>query len=367
MINKYIKGGIYMHRDDQMTPNERLGAFMTGKPMDRMLAMPVICSMSGMALGMTHKEKRSTAYNEAMAQVACYERFGNDLTITEYGLHGVGAALGSVMSDPEDAVPAIVKYALEDLNDVGQLDMSKLELKNDKKFQLHIEATKILIDKVGKEVPTGVLITGPFTAAASIYKTENLLRATRKNPEKLHQLIHFCNEGLKMIYREFIKAGAIILLCDPIASGTILHRKQYLEFVLPYTIDLMKDIHDANGMVCYHICGDTTSIVGDMVTSGCDMLSIDNRVDLTYTKEVAGSKVPILGNVDPVETLYLGKPEDVDLAVKSCIQKAYDSPCGYILASGCDLSGNVPLENLDQFMAAARKYGKWPLDPKNFI
>lgn len=236
--------------------------------------------------------------------------------IVEYGLHGVGAALGSTMSDPEDSVPAILSYALEDLNDVHTLDMSKLELKNDSAFQLHLKAAEIIIEKIGHEVPTGVLISGPFTAAASVYKTENLLRATRKNPEKLHELINFCNEALKMIYREFIKKGCLILLCDPIASGTILNKKQYQEFVLPYTIDLMKDIHDAGGMVCYHICGDTTAIVDEMV--------------------------------------------------KSCIQKAYNSPCGYILASGCDLSGSVPLENIDQFMESARKYGKWPLDPKNF-
>ncbi|ABS32949.1 uroporphyrinogen decarboxylase family protein [Clostridium botulinum] len=356
-----------MHKDDQMTPNERLAAFMTGKPMDRILAMPVVCSMSGLALGMTHKEKRSSALNEAKAQIACYERFGNDLTVIEYGLHGVGMALGTQMSDPEDSVPAIMKYTLDDLNNVHELDMSKLELKKDKAFQLHIEACDVLIDKVGKEVPTGVLISGPFTAAASIYKTEDLLRATRKNPEKLHQLVKFCTEGLKMICREFIKTGSLILLCDPIASGTILNPKKYLEFVLPYTIDLMKDIHDAKGTVCYHICGDTTAIVGDMVKSGCDMISVDNRVDLEYTKQVVGDKVPILGNVDPVGTLILGSTNDVDLAVKTCIQKTYDSPCGYILASGCDLSGGVPLENIDQFMASARKYGKWPLNPNNFL
>ena len=355
-----------MHKHDQMTPNERLTAFMTGKPMDRLLAIPVACSMSGLALGMTHKEKRSSAENEALAQIACYERFGNDLMVVEYGLHGVGAALGSKMSDPEDSVPAILSYALEDLNDVHTLDMSKLELKNDKAFQLHLEAAEIITQKIGHEVSTGVLISGPFTAAASIYKTENLLRATRKNPEQLHKLIDFCNEGLKMICREFIKKGCLILLCDPIASGTILNKKQYQEFVLPYTIELMKDIHEANGMVCYHICGDTTAIVEEMVKSGCDMMSIDNRVDLEYTKNKIGNKVPILGNVDPVETLILGTPEDVDNAVKACIQKAYDSPCGYILASGCDLSGSVPLENIDQFMTSARKYGKWPLDPNNF-
>ena len=49
-----------------------------------------------------------------------------------------------------------------------------------------------------------------------------------------------------------------------------------------------------------------------------------------------------------------------------CLQKAWDSPNGYILASGCDLSGQVKLENIEAFMNAARKYGKWPLDPKNF-
>ena len=35
-----------MHELDQMTPNQRLNAFMTGQSMDRMLAMPVIVSMS---------------------------------------------------------------------------------------------------------------------------------------------------------------------------------------------------------------------------------------------------------------------------------------------------------------------------------
>ncbi len=356
-----------MHKDDQMTPNERLAAFMSGGNMDRVLAMPLTCSMSGALLGISHKEKRSTALNEAIAQVACYERFGIDLTVIEYGLHGIGSALGSKMSDPEDSMPAIIENILTDLNDIDKLDITKADIENDEKFKLHVEAANILIEKLGHEVPTGALISGPFTAAASVYKMENLLRATRKNPEKVHDLLKLCNEGLKKVCREFIKTGSIILLCDPIASGTILHRKQYLEFVLPYTIDLIKDIHEANGMVCYHICGDTTAIVEDMAKSGCDMISVDNLVDLEHTKNSIGDKMPILGNVDPVEILTLGNLEDVDLAVKECIQKAYDSPCGYILASGCDLSGNVPLENIDQFMASARKYGKWPLDKKNFL
>lgn len=355
-----------MHKNDSMTPNERLAAFMTGKPMDRSLAIPVVCSMSGQAMGISHKEKRSSAAKEAAAQIACYERFGNDLAIVDYGLHGVGMALGSRMNDPEDDVPAITKYALENLEQVDSLSISQLSSVQDLKLAMHLETVKILIKEIGHEVPIGVLISGPFTAAASLYPIEKLLRSTRKSPEKLHRLIHFCNEGLKQIYKEFIEAGALILMCDPIASGTILHRQQYLDFVRPYTVDLIESIHEAEGMVCYHICGDTTTIIGDMASAGCDMLSVDNRVDLEHTKKVAGEILPILGNVDPVEVMHLGSPEEVDHAVKVCFQKAYDAKCGYILASGCDLNGSLPLENIDQFMESARKYGKWPLSPENF-
>ena len=216
-----------MHELDQMTPNQRLNAFMTGQSMDRMLAMPVIVSMSGDVCGMTHREKRSSPENEAKCQIEAYKRFGNDLAVIEYGL-------------------------------------------------------------------------------------------------------------------------------------------QYQEFVLPYAKKVNQAIHNAGGMVCYHICGDTTKTIDDMADAGSDMISVDNVVDLEHVKNTAGQKMPILGNVAPVDYFIQGTKEEMDAAVKRCLQKAWDSPNGYILASGCDLSGQVKLENIEAFMNAARKYGKWPLDPKNF-
>ena len=49
-----------MHELDQMTPNQRLNAFMTGQAMDRMLAMPVIVSMSGDVWDDSSREKKLT-------------------------------------------------------------------------------------------------------------------------------------------------------------------------------------------------------------------------------------------------------------------------------------------------------------------
>lgn len=351
-----------MHKLDQMTPNERMSAFMKGEPMDRLLTMPILVSIAHRVMGVTHRVKRSSAANQAGAQIACYDRYGNDLMIVEYGLHGVGTALGTKMTDPEDSVPAISEHILKDLADLDQLDFSRCKKENDPWHRLNLEAVKICIKERGQEVPTGVLISGPFTACSSIYPMEKLLRATRKEPENIHRLLRKVTDILKVLYKDYVEAGAIILQCDPIASGTILKSSQYKEFVKPYATELATYITEIGGVHTYHICGDTTKTTKDMVETGCHMLSVDNRVDLALTKEVAGIQVPILGNVDPVGVLLHGNKEEIFAAVKQCILKAWDSPNGYILASGCDITQNVPVENIDTFMEAARLYGKCPIN-----
>ena len=352
-----------MHKDDQMTPLERLNGFLTGGEMDRLLTMPFICSMSGRAAGMTHREKRSSGRNEADCQIANYKRFGHDLLIVEHGLHTVGKAMGTVMADPEDAVPHILEYVLQDPDKVDELDWEAVLPQNSPDFKLHLEALKICVDEAGDEVPTGILIGCPFTAAASILGTEKLLKACRRNPELVHKLVRGCTDVLKELHNAYIAEGGMILLCEPIATGSIIPQKTFAEFVEPYMTEIVENVHAHGGMCCYHICGDTTKILGNMLASKPDMISIDNRVDLSFAKSIIEPFMPVVGNVDPVDCLVLGTPEEVEEGVKEAIRKGYDAQHGYILASGCDLNLGVPLENLYAFMAAARKHGSFPINP----
>ena len=358
-----------MHKDDQMTPLQRLQAFMTGSPMDRLLAMPFLVTMSGQIRGIPHSVKRATAENEAGCQIDLYRRFGNDLTFVDYGLHGIGTQVGSKTNNAYDAVPALIEYAIEDiegLDNLDKLDFSKALPENDPKCQRHLEAAKIIIGEIGTEVPCGVLITGPFSAAFSVAKPEMMLRALRKNPEGVHKLVRKCTDALKPIYKAFIQQGCMILFCEPMSSGSVLSHKNYVEFSKPYVSELMDWIKECGGMACYHICGETNKIFEEMANSGGTMMSVDNLADLRDVVARCGKILPIAGNVPPVEGLTHGTPEDVDKGVLKCVQDAYQSPCGYIIATGCDLSGTIPLENVEQFMASARKYGKWPVGPQNW-
>lgn len=355
-----------MHKDDQMTPMERLGGFLSGGEMDRILAMPFVMSMSGKAAGMTHKEKRSSGRNEATAQIKSYERFGNDLLIVEHGLHTIGMDLGAKMADPEDAVPHILEWPLDKAENCDQLDWEKALPENSKNFKLHFEAAQICIDEAGSEVPTGMLMGMPFTSIASILGTEKLLKACRRKPEYIHKMMRYCTDITKEVQNRYISIGAMCLLCEPIGSGSIVPSKTFKEFIEPYMTEIIDNIKDKGGMCCYHICGNSIPVLPNMIASGPHMISVDNRVDLAEAKKIVEPYMPIVGNVDTVDALVLGSPADVEASVLQAIQKGYDAAHGYVLASGCDLNVNVPLENVDAFMAAARKYGKCPVGPQNW-
>ena len=330
--------------------------------MDRCLAMPFVMSMDGKAAGMTHREKRQTGKSEATAQIKSYERYGNDLLIIEYGLHTFGMELGAQMADPEDAVPHIIKNPLDNIDDWESMDWDMILPQNSKLFKKHMEAVKICISEVGQEVPLGVLAGMPFTQIASILGTEKLLKAVRRNPETVHAMMRRCTDLMKEVHTAYIAEGAMCLLCEPIGTGSIIPQKTFHEFIEPYMTEIIDNIKDKNGMCCYHICGNSTPIWGNMVASGPHMISVDNVVDLSAAKKAVEPYMPIVGAVDTVDVMVLGSREDVHEEVKKSIRQGYDAAHGYILASGCDLNVNVPMENVDYFMEAARKYVKMPID-----
>lgn len=350
-----------MHKDDQMTPNERMDSLFSGKEVDRLPAMPFVGLVCERMIGMTHREMRSSAVNFANAQIVCYEELGHDSISIEYGLHGVGHACGSVWNDPENGVPAIIEHVMKNLDDMDKLDLDMISRKKDSWFDLNCEACERCVDKVGKEVGVSVVVPGPFTAAASLLPVEKLLKASRRQPEKVHELLRFCTGAIKILVKEFTKCGGDIFLCDPVASGNMIGRREYCEFVLPYTIEITEYIHECGKAMGYHICGDTNAITLDMLKSGCDMLSVDTKVKLSDARRLAGDKVPIIGNVDPIDTMMLGTVEDVYENIKKNVKDCWDSPCGYIVSTGCDIPLNSPMENVYAFMDGVRKYARYPI------
>lgn len=330
-----------------------------GEPIDRFPVVPFLSAIGPKLAGITMREARHDARKEAAFRIQNYRLLGQDGSGVDYGLHSIGIALGSTATDPENAWPNLTSYVLDDIDKLNTLDIARAARENDPFLNRLYEAEERILEEIGDE--TGGVdfsLCGPFTAAASIYPTSSLLRAVRRTPEKVHELMRFCTDAIKLVCSDFAALGAGFTLCDPVASGTILRKDDYLSFVFPYTRELVEHFHGLGCSVTYHICGNTTKILEPMVDTGVDVLSIDNIVDLEDTKRRVGDRICIAGNVAPVKIMLEGTPEDVEEGVKRCLDQAWDSPKGYVLATGCGIPNAAPAENVFRFMDAARKYGR---------
>jgi len=72
---------------------------------------------------------------------------------------------------------------------------------------------------------------------------------------------------------------------------------------------------------------------------------------------VSQKRVVAMGNVE-TSLFAVGTKEQIEEAVKSCIDIAAEGS-GYILAPGCMIPLNAPLENIRYFWEAALKYGTY--------
>ncbi|MDD3895002.1 MAG: uroporphyrinogen decarboxylase family protein, partial [Syntrophomonadaceae bacterium] len=326
-----------MHKDDLMTPIERAKALEKKEPVDRMPISMFYGAPGHSLLGWTRRQEQADARSLADVQKKIYEVFGCDGVSVGYGLHGMPVAFGAVMTDPEHQPQAILENPIKDINDLSMLDLSRVTAETDPTVKKCYEAALILREELGHEVNCGMGFTGAFTCASGLVGTDQLLKSLLRQPEQVHKLLDFITRALLQFAEPFLKEGFSVSIGDPVASGTIIHQKQFQEFVVPYARRFVEGCAAIKpGPMSCHICGDTSKLLNDMADCGYKILSLDNRVDLEFAKEQVGNRVHLIGNVDPISIIFLGTPDQVRAGVRECFKKTWDSPCGFTIATGCD-------------------------------
>ncbi len=202
---------------------------------------------------------------------------------------------------------------------------------------------------------------GPITTAVAIRPIEMVLKDTRKNPEKLHELLEFCTRNTLRWFEVFKEEiGSVgTSFSDPVTCMNVISKPQFDEFSLPYIKKLIEGTEKIMGKKPgSHICGKTNKIWNDLADAGLSFFSVDNCEDLEEIKVVVGDRMQIAGNVPPVDVMLYGTIDDVIKSCIDCIEKCADNPKGFILATGCQLPIGTPEANVDAFIYAARKYGR---------
>lgn len=340
-------------REDILTPKERVLALLTGKPLDRILCMPIVTTNSAQLIGKTVKEFQLDGKVMAEAHLAAFKKFGYDLiylfTNCSYVAEAMGAELAYSENEPANCETPVI-------NNKEDLSKIKVAEKNDGQFPVYYEALEILNQQVGDQVFISVCFSGPVSTAATLRGVEAFARDTYSDPELCHTLLRMATDSCKNFIREIVSYGAMPIILEPIASGSLFSPKMFDKIAFPYIKELVDLSHELNALVPLHICGKTHKIVDKMTDTGSDVISLD-KCDLAVAREKVAGRALILGNIDPANELLFGP---VDVIHKVC-SEAIDTMQGYtpafILSTGCETGNKVPFEHIQAMMDVARSHG----------
>ena len=338
----------------QMTPKQRMGAFLAGQPFDRIPCVPLILNHAARVLGVKVSEYNANPKVMADAQIAAFRRYRHDMVTVFSDTAIIAEAMGTKLTYPEDRAPFVEAPCVRSPSDADGLRSP--DPRRDGRLPVLVEACARIREAVGDEVFVGCCFSAPFTTAAALRGTDVFARDLLRNPALAHRLLKVSLDAALALTDALSAVGAVPVLVDPVASGSVLSPKLFREFAAPYIQPLLDRIRSLGWPPILHICGKTHLLLEAMADLAPSALSLD-RVDLGEAKRRIGARVCLMGNVTPTETLLSGTPEDVDREAQHCIAVAGDSPGGFILASGCEVPVDAPPENILALIRAAEKYG----------
>jgi uroporphyrinogen decarboxylase len=193
---------------------------------------------------------------------------------------------------------------------------------------------------------------------------ENLMIQYFDNPDFVHRVAAIVTDyNLKQL-EMLVDAGLDVLVVEDDIANThapMISPEHFREFVNPYNKMLVDRGHELGLKVVRHSDGNLWSLLDMLLATGYDGLNPlepQADMDLKRVKTHCGDKICLLGNIDCLELLPDGTPEQVDAAVKQAIEDAAAGG-GYIVCSSNSLHPAVNPENCIAMFEATKKYGHY--------
>ena len=203
-------------------------------------------------------------------------------------------------------------------------------------------------------------VFSPFSQLMDLLDYTAALLALLDEPAKVTECLEALARGTIDLMCGQAGAGVdAICISSAFAGAGFISPQHYRQFVLPCEQQVISEFHERHPQVPVytHTCGaigDRLEMMADTGTNGIDTLDPPplGNVDLADAKQRIGGRLFIKGNIDPVNALLTGTPEQVRAAATSCIKAAADGG-GYILSSACSVAPHTSPENILQLRRAA--------------
>ena len=211
------------------------------------------------------------------------------------------------------------------------------------------------------------LMRGSFVRTWRLMGMENMMLKMFDDPDLVHRVSALVLEYNLELLDMLVEAGLDVLVIeDDVADKNfpLISPDQFKEFVNPYNARLVDEAHQKGLKVVRHSDGNLWPILDILLETGYDGLNPlepQAGMDLARVKEYCGGRICLLGNIDCIDLLPHGTPDQVDEAVKQAIAAAGQGG-GLIICSSNSLHPGVDPENCMAMFKAVHKYGRYGRD-----
>jgi uroporphyrinogen decarboxylase len=257
---------------------------------------------------------------------------------------------------------ACTKKPLKELRDLEILEKYEPKISDAYPRRVKSIVSKVK-DYLGQDGVISIWIAGGiFNHASHILDLGDLYMLFLSDYEFYKRLMDYCFNRLKPYIDAISQTEVDIINVGGNAAGGFVGRNIFEKYILPYEKKLIDYIKGKGLKTLYHNCGQIMSLLepykeldSDIIEPFAPPPNLGDG-DLRKAKEIYDEKFIIIGNIDQVNVIQNGTPELVEEKVKeACIT---GKPGGrFILQPSDFLEYGTPLENVQAYVRAGKKYG----------
>lgn len=327
--------------------------------MGRPRRMPVfLCSeeMDVRVCGSRYDFYNSDAREMARVQIEAVRRFDYDWAWLQVDDCIEFEPLGVEVRGGGDILPATCGYlpATRDALDVLRAQGYRVQ----GRMNVLLRAISAVKEHFGDTVCVTGRVAAPFSSVTLAFGITETMTRLYEMPEFLEEACA-CFEDYQIRFGlDQIAAGADALwVGDCNASGHLISPDNYAAYAMEPARRLSAALQESGGIVIYHASEELPAMVNLQAGAGFSVLSIGPGLDIAEARRVAGDRVCLCGNVDPIAMLQNGAPDAVAGEVRRIIRDVSRAG-GHLMNSGEMVPRDTPEANVETFIAAAR--AAWP-------
>jgi uroporphyrinogen-III decarboxylase len=226
----------------------------------------------------------------------------------------------------------------------------------DEYWSVPLKASKLMMDRVGREVEVlGCMVT-PMGIVGEIVGLENLLMATMSDPGIVEQLLGTVVESLKTYGEHISRFGISTIYVEDGAELSLSSPENIERYQLASLKKAVSSFHSHDIKVIAHNCAAEPYLDG-YIGIGADAVTFHvTAVDLEKTMAMFRGHVAVMAGIDQTVLLFKGTEKEIQTEVDRIFNVWGDSP-GFMFTTGCEMAFKTPMENIIAFREAVARQG----------